>query len=77
LHQVVVCRGTSVHPQGGQRNAGIALHGLEYIIDLVGNGIQGSTDDVIFIDFSCGRGIEATLSRMLYSLLLCDWSCSL
>ena len=50
LHQVVVGGSTAVHLQGGQFDAGVGFHGGEHVIGLVGDGVQGGPDDVIFVD---------------------------
>ena len=46
LHQEVVCAGSSIHFQLPDVDAGIALHGANYIIGLVSQGFQCSADQV-------------------------------
>lgn len=35
LHEKIICAGTAIDLQCGQRNTGVCLHGIKYIVDLV------------------------------------------
>src|SRR5476649_444016 len=47
LHQEVVGDCATVHTQGFEAFAGVLLHGVQYVAGLVGNRLQGCTNDVI------------------------------
>ncbi len=50
LHEEVVGHRPAVDAQGAQAFAGIALHGVEHVAGLVGDGFQGSADQVVGLD---------------------------
>ena len=46
LHQQVVLRRAAIHPQFGDRDAGVGVHRLQHVRGLVGDGIERGTRDV-------------------------------
>ena len=47
LHQEAVAAGTAVHRKGGEGSAGIAFHGGQQVVHLIGDGLLCGADNVL------------------------------